>query len=165
MIKTLQKQNIQKKTDEIKYVFKNTLNLKTTIKDVNKYAKTENTLYGQEHKTTLSISIVLIVFASITLIISILDSIIKRKMELGLHILSGGTLTDIAQIIYLEIFIILLVSLLLSLPLIYKCHHSINHTFLLIELGLLILFSFMISIIPILKIFNLNVIELIKGEE
>lgn len=165
----LDKDSTETKVDntlnQIKKTFLTELNVKVGWNDDNKYTSTESTLFGMQQKTVMAMTLVIISFASITLIISSLNSVIKRKTEFGIHILNGGTLKDISITIYLEVFLILAISFILSLPAIYLIHKGFNALYLFEEFCIILILSIIISALPVIKISKLNVSDLIKGDD
>lgn len=156
---------IDKDISYIIKIFQDNLNMTVGVKDENQYARTESTIYAMQSKVVLAMSVVIISFVCITLIISLLNSIIKRKTEFGIHILNGGTLTDISLTIYMEVFIMLLFSYILNLPVILHIYKKLDVITLLQEFALLIGLSIIVAAIPIMRIMKLNTSELIKGDE
>ncbi len=158
------KQQIEESTENIKNVFEKNADIKVGLRNLNDDVSAEKEIFKEQNKIALGTSIIVIIFVSITIVISLLNSIINRKQEFMIHILNGATLKDISIIIYLEIFIMLIVSYIISIPFIFKFQHSQSKFLLIISFFIMIILSFLIAFIPVLKISNLKISELIKGE-
>lgn len=151
--------------NEVKKIFYDNLGLKIDIKDQNRYVKAElDTFKSQENIVSVT-ALTIIIFISITLIISTINSISKRKKEFGVHIFCGGNLTKIAGIIYLEILLILLISFCIFSGVIFYQNGVINADNIKIVFLILMSISIITTIIPIVKILNLDINDLIKGAE
>jgi putative ABC transport system permease protein len=158
------KQQIDEFTKNLKNIFEQNGDIKIGLRSLNDDVNTEKELFKEQNKIALGTSIIIIMFVSITIVISLLNSIMNRKQEFIIHILNGATLKDISIIIYLEVFIIFMVSYIISIPFIFKFQYSQSKFLLIISFFIMILLSFLISFIPILKIRNLKIHQLIKGE-
>ncbi|WP_027624346.1 ABC transporter permease [Clostridium lundense] len=136
------------------------------IRDLSSYMKQDTEVLEEQRRIVSVTSITIIIFVCATFIISLLEAINKRKFEYGIHIMSGGTLCDIAIISYLEIFILFLSSYALTFTLIYRKYGALINIDNIIILFIIMMFISIISaIIPLIKIFNLDIDHLIKGEE
>ncbi|AVP54338.1 membrane-spanning protein [Clostridium tetani] len=136
------------------------------IRDLTKYVTQDLDMLKEQYEIVVITSISVIIFVCITFIISILDSINKRKKEYGIHIMSGGKLSDIAGITYLEIFITFFMAYMITASIIYyRDGRLINTNSLLMLLILMVAISTVSALIPIIRIFNLDVSQLVKGDE
>ncbi|MGL5576000.1 MAG: ABC transporter permease [Sarcina sp.] len=110
-------------------------------------------------------SIVILITVSITFIISILNSIEKRKKEFGVYILNGATLKNIAMIIFTEIVIMIVSAYVMFI--LYMKAKSINvESTLVIYIGLMLpVYSLITMLIPLRKILKYPIQELVKGDE
>ncbi|EJP6473842.1 ABC transporter permease [Clostridium botulinum] len=158
---------IYKELTTIKKMFNNIPAIKEAgTRDLAEYITQDADMLREQYEIVAITSISVIIFVCITFIISILDSINKRKKEYGIHIMSGGKLSDIAGITYLEIFITFFIAYVITASIIYyKYGGLININSLLVLLILMVVISIISSLIPIIKIFNLNISQLVKGDE
>lgn len=158
-------ETIEVLNNEIKNTFYDNLGIKVIIKDLNRYIKAELDTFKNQDKIASVTSITIFVFISLTLIISTLNSIYKRKKEFGIHIFSGGTIRDLAITIYLEVLLVLIFSFGISLLVIFYQNKEINLNSIKILFLNLIIISVVTTMLPIMKIFKLEINDIIKGAE
>lgn len=151
--------------DELKRVFQENLNIKVGVRNLDGYIKSELNAYKEQEKIVFITALTIIIFVSITLLISLIDSIMRRKREFGIHILNGGTLRDIAIVTYMEVFLVLFSAFIISIPFILRRHIHLDFGLLILMFIILVNLSVLISILPIIKILKLSIIDLIKGDE
>lgn len=123
------------------------------------------------------ISVIFIIAATISIIAAMLSSIIYRKREFGIKIVTGFTIKDIQKIIVLEISIITIISFAISYVICLYNTHNVTIASLTNEIGkyrffrgyglwyipiIIILAILLSSILPIIKIKKLQPIELLK---
>ncbi|AYD39708.1 ABC transporter permease [Clostridium fermenticellae] len=136
------------------------------MRDLSKYITQDRDMLEEQYEIISITSISVIIFVCITFIISILDSVDKRKKEYGIHIMSGGTLSDIAKITYWEIFITFFISYVITGSIIYyRDGKLININSLILLFIIVLIISLAAAVIPVIKIFKLNINELVKGDE
>ncbi|BAH05393.1 ABC transporter permease [Clostridium kluyveri] len=136
------------------------------VRDLTEYITQDLDMLKEQYEIVAITSMSVIIFVCITFIISILDSINKRKKEYGIHIMSGGKLSDIAGITYLEIFITFFMAYMITSSFIYyRDGGMININSLLILLILMVAISIISALIPIIRIVNLDINQLVKGDE
>jgi putative ABC transport system permease protein len=136
------------------------------VRDLTEYITQDADMLKEQYEIVAVTSVSVIIFVCITFIISILDSIEKRKKEYGIHIMSGGKLFDIGTIIYLEIFITFFISYMITASIIYyRDGELVNINSLLMLLIAMVVISTVSALIPIVRIFNLDIDQLIKGDE
>ena len=163
---SMEEYKIQNYLNDIKESFNSIPHLNVGISNLTKDIEAESTLFKQQREITSTTTISIIIFVCVTLIITLLNSINKRKKEFGVHIMCGGKLLDIATITYLQILIIFISSYLISVAFIYSEYKTdINFHILSMEFIVMLLISIVTAVLPIIKIFNLNISELIKGDE
>ncbi|MBV4421732.1 MAG: ABC transporter permease [Clostridium tyrobutyricum] len=136
------------------------------VRDLTQYITQDADMLKEQYEIIAVTSMSVIIFVCITFIVSILDSIEKRKKEYGIHIMSGGKLSDIAGIVYLEIFITFFIAYIITASIIYyRDGGLININSLLVLLLVMIIVSGISALIPVIRIFKLNVSNLVKGDE
>lgn len=109
-------------------------------------------------------SITILTFISFSIIITILNSLENRKKEFGVYILSGANITDISKIVFFEICILNLISFsILCIVVIGIKIASIK--FLIYMFILTLMYCIFTFLIPLRKIKNISIKDLIKGEE
>lgn len=115
---------------------------------------------------TLSISSLLIIYSFFGITGIILTSLIRRNREFGVKLSLGWTFKDICVQVYLEIFLIVIcsyaISTIGSLLLLKNEMYQLNIYTYLAVLLLVLIFSFIYSILPIHRIKKLNIVDLIK---
>ncbi|MGL6186187.1 MAG: FtsX-like permease family protein [Clostridium chrysemydis] len=110
------------------------------------------------------ISIIILLFVSLSIIQFMMNSIQNRKREFGIYILNGGRIVDISKIVLYEIIIYMVVALTVLFAIVNALNiFNLNTT--LIIIGLTIVYSFITFLLPYKKIKNFEVKELIKGDE
>lgn len=110
-------------------------------------------------------SIVIIIFTSLTIILTFLNAIEVRKKEFGTYLLSGANRNSLIKIILYELVIINVIALLLFLGLCYLIFKSISLNIIGITLIFMVLYIALLSIAPIMKLKSYSIKDLIKGEE
>lgn len=136
------------------------------VRDLTEYITQDLDMLKEQYEIVAITSMSVIIFVCITFIISILDSINKRKKEYGVHIMSGGKLSDIAGITYLEIFITFFMAYVITASIIYyRDGGLININSLLMLLIVMVVIATVSALIPIIRIFNLDINQLVKGDE
>ncbi|APR00646.1 ftsX-like permease family protein [Clostridium botulinum] len=163
----LDKNEINEELKNIKKAFNSIPIIKNAgIRDLSEYINQDIDKFQEQFQIVSITSISVIIFVCITFIISLLESIDKRKKEYGIHIMSGGKLSDIAVITYLEVLMIFFITFLFTVSAVYyKYGHLLDVNTLYILFIIILLLSILSSIGPIVKIFKLNINELIKGDE
>ncbi|MGL4774745.1 MAG: hypothetical protein ACRC2K_14370 [Clostridium sp.] len=158
-------EEIESINSNIKKEFYNNLGINVVVKDLNKYIKAELNTFENQEKIISITSLTILTFVSMTLIISTLNSILKRKKEFGVHIFSGGTIRDIAITIYLEVLLIIMGSLAISMLIIFYKNSAIDINNLKLLFLNCIIMSVVVTILPIIKIFKMDITDIIKGAE
>ncbi|OOO62881.1 ABC transporter permease [Clostridium tepidum] len=163
----LDKNEINEELKNIKKAFNSIPIIKNAgIRDLSEYINQDIDKFQEQFQIVSITSISVIIFVCITFIISLLESIDKRKKEYGIHIMSGGKLSDIAVTTYMEVLMIFFITFLFTVSAVYyKYGHLLDVNTLAILFIIIILLSILSSIVPIVKIFKLNINELIKGDE
>lgn len=163
---SIEEYKIQNYLNDIKGIFNSIPHLNVGTRDLTKYIEAESSLFKEQREITFTTAISIIIFVCVTLIITLLNSINKRKKEFGIHIMCGGKLSDIAAITYLQILIVFISSYLISVAFIYFQYKTdINFHILSMEFTIMLFISIATAVLPVIKIFNLNLSELIKGDE
>ncbi|MGL5150681.1 MAG: FtsX-like permease family protein [Clostridium sp.] len=93
---------------------------------------------------------------------TILGSFINRNKEFGAKLFSGATLKDICKEIIQEIFVLTIVSSILSILFSIGTKPSIN--VIITNIMLICIITLLISILPILKLKNMQIVEIIKNK-
>lgn len=156
---------IAESNNNIKKLFKDKVGINIRIEPQEKYINQELNASENQLKVLNAASIILIIFLSVTSIITKLSFIDKRKKEFGVHILSGGTLKDIASMIYLETFVSIIISLYIFNIIVTYRYGQIDSLIIFYIFIISMLISVVLTIVPIVKIMRLNTAALIKGEE
>lgn len=156
---------IAESNNNIKKLFKDKVGINIRIEPQEKYITQELNASENQLKVLNAASIILIIFLSVTSIITKLSFIDKRKKEFGVHVLSGGTLKDIAYMIYLETFVIIMIALyIFNIIVAYRYGH-IDYLIIFYIFIISMLISVVLTIVPIVKIMRFNTATLIKGDE
>ncbi|SHJ91339.1 MacB-like core domain-containing protein [Clostridium amylolyticum] len=129
------------------------------LKDIEKGIKTQRRI----NNITF---IVVLLFSSVGFISSLLYSINKRLSEFGVHLMSGGTISDIAKRTFIEVSIQIIISFVVAyifrtvyVP--YKMEISDLYESILYA----VIISISISIIPVTKVLRINIDQLLRGRE
>lgn len=156
---------IAESNNNIKKLFKDKVGINVIIEPQEKIINQELNASEDQLKVLNAASIILIIFLSITSIITKLSFIDKRKKEFGVHILSGGTLKDIASMIYLETFVSIIIALyIFNIISAYRYGH-VDYLIVFYIIIIALLISVVLTIVPIIKIMRFNTATLVKGEE
>lgn len=156
---------IYESNNNIKKLFKDKVGINVRIEPQEKYINQELNAAENQLKVLNAASIILIIFLSMTSIITKLSFIDKRKKEFGVHILSGGTLKDIASMIYLETFISVMFALYIF-NIVVACRYEHVDYLIIFYIFIISMFiSVVLTIVPIVKIMKFNTATLIKGDE
>ncbi|MGL6184388.1 MAG: FtsX-like permease family protein [Clostridium chrysemydis] len=114
----------------------------------------------------LGFTLLLLSLIGITVIL--LGELQRRKREFGIRLGCGATLSDLCKEIIFEVMYMMIFSSILSVVL--MCLRNIgknnfmSYQLVLVNIILITIFTFIISIIPVLKIKKMNVVELIRGK-
>ncbi len=138
---------------------------KLNIRSAEEYIALNKESLNSQKKHSETLSIIVTLFLSIGITSSLMYTIKREKGDIGVHILNGATLNDIAVITLVQNLMIMFMGLLTSLGIIKITYSSINYRFMIYISIILILLSILISIIPIATIRKLNVNELIRSDE
>lgn len=130
------------------------------INDLNKYS---NSIWESRLTFIMKMISIIMVFIFSTIIISTILRINKRKKEFAVHILSGGTLNDICEIIFVETYGLFIFSMILSSAIISFINIKLNIQRMLLVNFIILLIGVVISILPII-IKSQQVHEILKGE-
>lgn len=114
--------------------------------------------------------IIVFIFTAVGIITSLNYSILRKYKEFGVHIMQGASLWNIAVRIFYEILLLFIIadtSLFAILHTILKgdvilCFNAINF---LITVIISIILTMILSIMPVMKVLNLQVSDLIRGDE
>lgn len=151
--------------DTIKTTFKEKLGMSIAFENQNNYVQSELDTYNTQNDIMTLTSLTIFIFITLTIIISLLNSIIKRKAEFSIHILTGGTLLDVSKMIYLETLTSLLLSLGISLNIIYFRYGNLTLQRFISLFFIIIIISILATIIPITQILKLDINSLMKGSD
>ncbi|EHI97413.1 protein of unknown function DUF214 [Clostridium sp. DL-VIII] len=156
---------IAESNNNIKKLFKDKVGINVIIEPQEKIINQELNASEDQLKVLNAASIILIIFLSITSIITKLSFIDKRKKEFGVHILSGGTLKDIASMIYLETFVSIIIALYIFYIISAYRYGHVDYLIVFYIIIIALLISVVLTIVPIIKIMRFNTATLVKGEE
>lgn len=148
----------------------NNKNFHIKLESIDANLNTYRTMIKQISSTTEVLFIIIFIFASIGFVSSILYSILHRFKEFGIHLMHGATLNSIALITFYQISFVMLSSYAISLVFINFIFNSdpilkIKFISCLETFIVIVLLSILLSIIPIIKILNLQIGQLVKGDE
>lgn len=144
------------------------LNLKCD--SMNNYIDDFKSSYVYETYLAKTFAGAIFAFTIIGMIVATLNSLLRRKKEFGIHIMHGGTLTDISKRIVFEQLMLMIFSFLFALffiKIIFNNNQifSLNTSTVINVLFILICLSLLTSVIPVIKVARLNVNDLIRGKE
>lgn len=153
--------DLKKASDDFKFFDISIVTMKDSIKIFKEIFKQQQILY-------LSIFLLIIIITSISMITNIINSINDRKREFGIYFAMGATKRYIIDLVLYEIFILIFMGALLS-AFIIKYLNPMTESVLSIKVYTLmwiivLLVSMIISLIPIVKIKNTPMSELLKEE-
>ncbi|WP_297438765.1 FtsX-like permease family protein [uncultured Clostridium sp.] len=149
---------INKELDRFKYKFK----IESLEKEIKEYRKeTMDTL-----SPVIFTAILIIAFTMISIVIIMINSIIKDKAEYGINIMLGATMKDIKKRVVGEVIILLTISCLISLGLL-KAIPIFNFNFIDFMITILIMGIFMMIVATIIIRYlnKYSVTDLIRRQE
>lgn len=161
--KDISKEEEEKVLKEIKEVFLKR-DIKIGLQSQNRGI--EGTVKEIENNATRFkvVSSIILIFVSLSIIMTILNSLEVRKKEFGVYILSGASLIDICKIVLYEVLIYFIISLVIVSLVIFKLK-IFNLNIFLITLGIICIYILITFFIPIKKINGIDIKDLIKGQE
>lgn len=129
------------------------------------YANINSYLSSIKNKLMISVIITIFIFVSITL--TLLNNILLYKKDFAIHHLAGANTLNIISIIANQLTIISLIATILSIPFfaIKTITDGLNIPPLFLSIIFIVFLNIIVLIIPIISIKNLNLTQLIKGEE
>ena len=167
---------------EIEEKIENTINSKFNRKSYDKEITAELDKYKELKGNYSLTAIVAIVFSAITMIVSMLNSIKKRKREFGVYITSGATMKDIVGIIFFQMIVMVIIALIITIA-VLKIYfiffeidsfylffervelRTINFSIIFIMLVFGVIYSSIASIIPLRKLSKLDIHELLRRDD
>lgn len=127
----------------------------------------ENNIEDLKSSKELSIltSIIITIFLSITIVLTLLNSVIKRTKEFGVHILNGATIKKMMYFILGEVLILIGIAFLIFVLELSILSNNLNYKLILeIFIGS-IAYSVFVSIIPITKLKSISIRDMVNGRE
>lgn len=125
-----------------------------------------------EINTSKLLLYLIVIFIYVGTTASLIASISKRKKEFGVHIMSGASITDISLQIFYEMLVIDMLSTSLLIAYLKFGDTNLfinilgfNIQSLMLSIFILFAFTFLICIVPMIKIKSLNITDMIKGED
>lgn len=123
-------------------------------------------LFKEQIQVTNTIFFIVISICSIGIVSNMLYSIMRRNNEFGIHILTGASFYDIIMRVILEVFIIIVISLLFSFAIVrvlintgyiqFELHSSIKLIILALILGIVV------AIFPAINLFKNQANKLLR---
>jgi putative ABC transport system permease protein len=154
--------DLETKAKEIGFFDIQALNSK---KELDKQKK----LYQQQNLIINALFIIILTICSIGIVSNMLYSIIKRYKEFGVHVLTGARVYDIAMRIFLEVLILILISLVFSFLGVDLLKNSNIVQLQLVPFLKLVIVSFIlaifVSLIPVIYVVNIQVNNLLRRAE
>lgn len=129
------------------------------LKDIERGIKTQRSL----NNITF---IVVLLFSSVGFISSLLYSINKRLSEFGVHLMSGGTISDIARRTFIEVSIQIIISFVVAY--IFRTvyvPYKMKITDLYESIIYAVVICIAISVVPVTKVLRINIDQLLRGRE
>ncbi|MGL4992168.1 MAG: ABC transporter permease [Sarcina sp.] len=138
------------------------IGLEANIVSISKYANKKIIEYKRNLNLSKFTSIITIIIITLTIIISLLNAIFKRKKEFGIYILLGATKNRLLKMLYFEILSIVLSGVIIVGVLVLLIYKSININIFMYILILAFIYSLIIMIIPIYKLKKISIKEFLK---
>ena len=151
---------IQSKSNELNLI---NVQIQSGKSMINSYKDIANT----QKKFSITIFVIILLFASINVIATFVNYILKRKKEFGIHILCGATIQDIFERIFIEVAILITSSYALMFIVNYLLNRNeIVYTpkSIIITTVIAILLIFLLSIIPIISICKIKFNTLMRED-
>lgn len=129
----------------------------------------QKTLLEEQNMLIYAMFIIILAMCCIGIVANMLNSIIKRYKEFGIHILTGASTFNIGIRILLEVFLLIFVSLCFSFigVVLLKNSHFIEFQLStsLWLVGASLLLTILISAIPVLYVINIQISNLLRRAE
>lgn len=144
----------------------NDMNISTQVNLVDeKLEYVEKGIKSQRNLNYITFIVVLL-FSSVGFISSLLYSINKRLSEFGVHLMSGGTISDMAKRIFIEVSIQIIISFVVAY--IFRTvyvPYKMKITDLYESIIYAVVICVSISIVPVTKVLRINIDQLLRGRE
>ena len=163
--------------NEIEEKIEDTIEIKYNRKSYDKEITAELDKYKELKESYSLTAVVAIVFSAITMIVSMLNSIKKRKREFGIYISSGATMKDIVGIIFFQMIAMVIIALIMTIVLLKTYfvffevdsislgHDRINFSIIFKILIFGVIYSSIASIIPLRKLSKLEIHDLLRRDD
>lgn len=140
--------------------------LKYQLKDLNKSMEEYKNDLVDRLKPGIYMAIIVIVFSIISVVIVMINSIVKDKREFGINIMMGATMRDIRIRVLGQIFLLLGISIVIS-TIILRCFNAFKFNIidLSLSIGVMISILIIISAIIILTLNKYSINDLIRRNE
>lgn len=133
------------------------------LRNINHLLEYDNSIREPRVIFTMKMIGIILVFIFSAIIISSILLIDKRKKEFAVHILSGATLRDLCEIVFIEIYSLFILSMVISSTIISIVTKNMKIERLVIINIIFMILAIIISIIPII-IKKPQVNNVLKGE-
>lgn len=163
------KNDLEKEANEIidRIDPNNKYNIKCEITSLKDNLTNINASFLNDIKLSLFLGVVLIMLSLIGITTTVLGELKNRNEEFGIRLTLGARVKDICKQIILEVFIMMSASVIISS--IYLKFINVSYEFtlkqIIINFALICIFTLVVSIIPVIRIKDYQVIELLKGGE
>ena len=167
--------------EKVESIYEKTTGIKQSVKSFDKVITKELDKYKNMKDSYSLATIIAILFSTVTIIVAMLNSIDKRKKEFGVYIFSGATKKDIIKVVFFQMILIVILAFFIScimLTIYFRIFEidtlaigsgtefrsiKVGNGSIILIFG--ILYASLASIIPIRKIFKLDISELLRRDD
>lgn len=151
-----------------------TTDIKFTRKSFDKEITAEVNRYKEVNNNYKISLIIILIISTITIIVSMINLINKRKKEFAVYLLCGGRIKDIALIIMMQMLSLLFLSIIvtcITLKLYFAFMQEssyvrkIDFSIILIIMLFGIIYSFISMILPLIKVKKIKINQLLRRNE
>lgn len=158
---------IEDTKNDISQIFRRYSNIEINWRDLNEHIESEVMYFNEQRNISLIASIVITIFVIVTLFITIIELLRKRRFEFAIHQLIGATKKNIFEIILIQILIIIVCGFFISIQIIriFNDFKPLNFKLLIYMYVVEIIIMLIFSLIPLSKINKFNISQIIKGDD
>lgn len=140
------------------------------VVSINETIETFRDSISEQENIIKFLLIILSIFTSVGIISSLSYSVLNQTKEFGIHIMHGAIMKDLAiRVLYELIGMFIVANLCVALIIVKFLNNDIilkfNSQSFLSTIIISLIFSFLLSIIPIYKTMNFTIDELVRGKE
>ena len=140
--------------------------LKYQLKDLSKSMEEYKSSNMEKVKPLIYMAVIVILFSLISVVIVMINTIIKDKKDFGINIMMGATMADIRMRVLGQVFLLLGMSIVIATIILKSIQiFDFNIMVLFLTLGVMVVILMIISLIIILTLNKYSINDLIRRSE